>query len=221
MDSPHIRNFFDAAATLGLALTDLQVMRIAGSSRMSPFDKSQTYSGTETPFPPFQPQFGEYARATYCGRKLESWESLGTNRYLEVRVRGDRIRQHVAKSIFRTGAIDLSPPSPQTCTSPQHTAKTAGSRGFDVFPPSAMSEVICFRSYEMCLSSSIFPQGTLRYEYTRSAKNGKLSWENIFNEAEEISRSLNVELDSITFCESSFPVFSVVLAHTEATQATT
>lgn len=112
IDSLRMRKFFDAVAALGLAFTELQVRKLADSSGMFPSTTNQTYSGDEEIFPPFQPQFGEYSRATYGGNKLEGWEPLGTGRYLEAGVRIDKVYQLVVKSFYRKAAVNpifLSP----------------------------------------------------------------------------------------------------------------
>ncbi|KAF8600201.1 hypothetical protein BDV93DRAFT_287035 [Ceratobasidium sp. AG-I] len=172
--APNLRRFVNSLAGLGLAFTELQVMKLAASFRMFPSPRLQSTGEGSEPIPSFRPEFGDFGQATYHNGELKGWEPLGTSRYLK-----DTNRTHRSEFSASPG---LSEPS--ACNGNNWVTHT-----------------LCFSSYRSLDGAYTYRTGRKRSE--------QFSWEDIFNEAQDLSRRLNIEINSISLC-CEIHVFAVL-----------
>ncbi|KAF8595817.1 hypothetical protein BDV93DRAFT_548658 [Ceratobasidium sp. AG-I] len=99
-----LRTFVDSLAELGLAFTELQVLDIAATCELFPFDRFHFFGyDLGQPMPYFQPQVGEFGRACYTEGRLMGWESLKPSRHVQ-NTPGPEITEAFSKTPIPGGA---------------------------------------------------------------------------------------------------------------------
>lgn len=78
----HMRAFADSLAGLGLAFTELQVMKLANSFKLFPPMRSTFFDTLIKPDLPMQPELGQFAQVTHWNGDLNGWNLLGISRTL-------------------------------------------------------------------------------------------------------------------------------------------
>ena len=104
--------FVDSFPQLGLTFTELQVMKLAGISRMQPRTRYNSFGPLSEPFPAFQPMMGEFGRVTYHNGNLKGWESLGTSRHWKDMVSRREVYQLVSNACSGSRSLILGCVSP-------------------------------------------------------------------------------------------------------------
>ncbi|KAF8595816.1 hypothetical protein BDV93DRAFT_528440 [Ceratobasidium sp. AG-I] len=165
-----LRTFIDSLNGLRHGFTELDIIKVAAICRLFPPPKIHFFTSTSNRLPPFQPEVGEFGRASYRNGQLVAWESLGFSRKIQ--------RMNLNGKALFSGSLNWS-------------ASLAPSGNY--WLTYALSKPFSHHG-----RGSIFADSWSCEK--RLDESHRILWEDIFTEGQEMSQRSNVDLDDISFC---------------------